>query len=443
MSPIDDELRSALSGRAHALSPSPDPLAGIEGRARRIRRNRVAASVAGSVLAVAAVATVVPALQGAGSGPVPRDVASAGPTVEGRDDSLDLARPWPFRGEAVDQGTVDTIAREYAALRGADSARVVPLFAWTYESSGQQEVFFAAEVGGERRWGVSASTEAGPEFRWDQPLAEGARHLAAALPGDETGRVMVVASPEVERLEYGPDGASEYRELAPLADGVGISALDGDPAQDLLRVTFDADAVVEPAPDVPGGSPAPEDEGPGTDTPVEVDDAAYALRLDDPWAYRGPAELQQHPGLAAEDSRLFAAGGSGRGDGWSDRPLYALERADGLSVLMVLHTRGDQAVVTTTWQRQDEAARQSEQPVEDGDLVLQTFLPQSDGTGVLVALAAPRTGAVEVDVRGAEQEVNEQGVGVWTMPLETAPGELFLYSEGDGLLYHSEPARRS
>ncbi len=54
MSPIDDELRAALHGRAKALAPAPDPLAGIEARARRIQRNRVGAAVAGSALAVAA-----------------------------------------------------------------------------------------------------------------------------------------------------------------------------------------------------------------------------------------------------------------------------------------------------------------------------------------------------------------------------------------------------
>lgn len=49
MSPIDDELRTALQRRATAVPPSPDPLAGIERRAGRMRRNRVAVSVAGSV----------------------------------------------------------------------------------------------------------------------------------------------------------------------------------------------------------------------------------------------------------------------------------------------------------------------------------------------------------------------------------------------------------
>ena len=82
MSPIDDELRTALQRRATGVAPSPDPLAGIERRAGRMRRNRVAASVAGTVLAVAAVATAVPLLSGAPAPDAPpvATAPSAAPT---------------------------------------------------------------------------------------------------------------------------------------------------------------------------------------------------------------------------------------------------------------------------------------------------------------------------------------------------------------------------
>ncbi|MCW2587053.1 MAG: hypothetical protein JWN55_2569, partial [Frankiales bacterium] len=46
MSPLDDQLRAAMHARADVLAPSPDPLAGIEARARGIKRRRAAASVA-------------------------------------------------------------------------------------------------------------------------------------------------------------------------------------------------------------------------------------------------------------------------------------------------------------------------------------------------------------------------------------------------------------
>ena len=63
MTPIDDELRNLLHARADVLTPSADPLGGVERRARRMRRNRVAASVAGAALAVSAVAVAIPLLQ--------------------------------------------------------------------------------------------------------------------------------------------------------------------------------------------------------------------------------------------------------------------------------------------------------------------------------------------------------------------------------------------
>ncbi|MDP9435273.1 MAG: hypothetical protein M3P93_08815, partial [Actinomycetota bacterium] len=58
MPPIDDELRAALAGRAAMLAPPADPMAGIERRARSIRRRRTGASVAGTALAVLAVVGV-------------------------------------------------------------------------------------------------------------------------------------------------------------------------------------------------------------------------------------------------------------------------------------------------------------------------------------------------------------------------------------------------
>jgi hypothetical protein len=109
MSPIDDELRAALHRRARVLDPSPDPLAGIERRARRMRRNRIGAAVAGSALAVTAVAGVVPLLQGTSPVPDRPPVATAAPTLEptpGADPGAGRrlvrpgpATPWAPRGE--------------------------------------------------------------------------------------------------------------------------------------------------------------------------------------------------------------------------------------------------------------------------------------------------------------------------------------------------------
>lgn len=60
MTPIDDELRTSLRRQADGVVPLADPLAGVERRAGRIRRRRVATAVTGTALAVAAVAVAVP-----------------------------------------------------------------------------------------------------------------------------------------------------------------------------------------------------------------------------------------------------------------------------------------------------------------------------------------------------------------------------------------------
>lgn len=60
MTPMDDELRTALRRRAEMLAPPADPLAGVERRAGRIRRRRAAAGVSLAAMAVTALAVGVP-----------------------------------------------------------------------------------------------------------------------------------------------------------------------------------------------------------------------------------------------------------------------------------------------------------------------------------------------------------------------------------------------
>ncbi|HWH28146.1 MAG TPA: hypothetical protein VNU26_04145 [Mycobacteriales bacterium] len=446
MSPLDDSLRSTLTSRTEQLDLPPGFLDGVERRARGLRRRRVAATVAGSALAVTALGVGGPVVASlVTSSPTDRaPSATAPPSPSEVSYALDPADPWDFRGDAsaLGNGTGETVEREWAVRHQAGvSVELVPLYAEVFEPSGTTTVVFVARGGdaADWHWGVAQSSESGPEFLVDTPLEALDEALPVALPGDEVARLLVVAAPGTT-VEYARDAASEWTSAG--RDGIGLTALEGDPAADRFRVIApDGGTVVEEAaPDAPLTSGASHDEGPGTETPVDVDPAPYAWSTADPWAYRGPAEATQHPGLAGEDERLFT---EAHGAGWGTRPLLLAEQPDGLSVLMVLHTRDGEAIVTTTWQRQDVAPRQSEQDVADGQLLLQSYLPQSDGSGVLVALAAPRTGAIETDVRGAEQGANEQGWTLWSLPAGAPAGSVLLYSEGDGLLFHSEPARRS
>ncbi len=308
MSPLDDELRAALRGRAADVAPSPDPLRGIEQRARRIRRNRLAASVAGSARAVAASAAVVPALQGSGaSAPPPPGIASAAPTevVTTSSYALDPDKPWAVRGMPVDEGTRAAIQGEYATRTGAAEVLVTPLFAQVYEPSAQLEVVFLARVDAGYRWGVAVVAGAEPTFRWDVELPSPAYALAAALPGGEAGRLLVVAAPEVSRTEYAPDAAGEFSPMASLAPGVAVGALDGDSRTDAYRVIgFEGQELIRT--EAPDGEPA-------------TDPTSEPANLLTDWPTRGTAvdpDLEQRvlelfskglgkPGVRAQYRSLF------------------------------------------------------------------------------------------------------------------------------------------
>ena len=275
MSPIDDELRAALRGRASVLTPAPDPLAGIERRAKRIRRNRVAASVAGSALAVAAIALAVPTLTPSAA---PRPVLPAASTPPASPEptvapdalspyALDPADPWPYRGDPTVRvpADLDAYTIEWAGRRGVltDDVRLTPLFGQVYEPSGAPELVYLATLtsSGESWWGVAQAAADGPVLLVDRWLAPGTISLSAALPGDEVARLLVTTSPQAEQIEYGADDATEFVPMAAPAPGVGIIALEGDPATDRLRVLVqDAEIFRGPAPDLasaPGGSPSP------------------------------------------------------------------------------------------------------------------------------------------------------------------------------------------
>ncbi len=422
MSPLDDELRTLLSARAGQVAPSPDPLAGIESRAGRMRRNRIAASVAGAAVVFAALGLAVPAvlpdrdtgavqfatpspspsssaarpvsswptrgnatpdalafaraqyatqsgrpadqvdtrLLWGGSpdngpqvlvllgGPVaaggsftPEDVVlvyyaedgekrlvgrdplddgarevnravdtgsgqyvvaigepgtqriryssdgnktwAAEPITDGvstfgreavsgqsdnleytfsdgdslatpvqgqyvgsgtpgasTDYRLDPADPWTYRGSqaALGNGNLEAFAREWATREGVAEKTVVftPLYGEVYEPSRQPVVLYLARSrGGDWHWGVVSGSESGPRFEHDEVLREGRQALVAALPGDEVGRLLVVASPKAGQATYSPDGSSP-RPMTDLTAGVWITALDGDRARDRVVV---------------------------------------------------------------------------------------------------------------------------------------------------------------------------------------------------------------
>jgi hypothetical protein len=279
MSPLDDELRAALRGRARDVHAPEDRLDGIRQRARGIRRRRTAGAVAASALAVAAVAVVVPSLMTAGEDrvgpqvatappsatpvptrspdPAPSPTAQPSPRAPASPYALDPADPWAYRGDpaVATAGDLEAYELQWAAVHGVsvDAVELVPLFGQVYEPSATPElVYLVRQASGEHWWGVARATESGPELVVDAPLPEEPIALAVGLPGDEVGRLLVVASPEIAAADY--TAASTQREPVPLyrlEDGVLIGPLEGDPATDSLRVLAPDGTVLldAPAPD--------------------------------------------------------------------------------------------------------------------------------------------------------------------------------------------------
>jgi hypothetical protein len=270
MSPLDDELRRTLAARAASVTAPPDPLTGIESRARGLRRRRALGVVASAALAVTAVALVVPAVVDRGPGAPDRQASpSASAPASAHPAVLDPARPWALRGDEtlLADGTLDAVRREWVA-RHPRSA-LTPLFAQRWEPSGRIEVAFVATGDGVLRVGWVILRSGGPDFVQDEVSKAPDAAYQFALPGDEgVTRLYVVAAPD-SRISYAADGVT-YRDITlgfvthkdglssrttTILGGVGVTAVETAGAR--VRVTAaDGIAVYEADARGAGSSPA-------------------------------------------------------------------------------------------------------------------------------------------------------------------------------------------
>jgi hypothetical protein len=422
MSPIDDELRAALQGRAQALAPSPDPLSGIERRAKRIQRNRIGGAVAGSVLAVGLVAAVVPAIQTSATSQrdVPRVAQSTppepSPVLQTSAYALDPQAPWPYRGDpqlAV-QGDLDAYTVQWAAEHRVltDDVDMTLLFGQVYEPSTTPEVVYVVtqRSTGQHWWGVGQATESGPQLLVDQRLPSPALSLAAALPGDEGDRLLVVASPELGAIEYG-EQASEYRPLARLADGVATGPLDAPADRDVYRV-LDRDGREVDAGDAPDLQEAP-DEGPGTEQPSG--DPATALDPASPWELRGDAALLEDRHVEGIASDFASRRGIDAGT-VEVVPLYVQDAPEDAEVEVAYLVRagdgpwiwGVSALLEGRWWWY------AEKRLEPGTEALVATIPRDgDQSAVLVVSAPSNGGAVFARPGGSFQPMEDLAPGVF------------------------------
>lgn len=264
MNLTDDQLRESLHARAERIAPPVDVFADVETRARRIRRRRVGASVAGAVAAVVAIAVIVPTLAGTSSHPnrvtvgntspndsVSPSVSSTGTPTVGGEAVLDPSSPWPYRGDdkAIAASTLNRVQHDWSA-KYPDSGAIQPLWGEIYEPSQQPELVFVAKVGDSERWGFAMQSHSATQFVVDKPLAAGTTVLAAAVPGDEVSRLLVVTAPSTTAIRYASDGVN-FIDMTKLDPGVAVGPLESDPSADKLQVLGVGGRVVfeGPAPD--------------------------------------------------------------------------------------------------------------------------------------------------------------------------------------------------
>jgi hypothetical protein len=452
MSPLDDELRSLLHARADVLSPAPDPLAGIEQRAKRIRRTRVAAAVAGSALVVAAIGVAVPSLipargGGAGVATTTEPTPSASATAAAPPGALDPQHPWEYRGnkKVIAANELASLQSEWQTKH--PGATVKPLYGSIYESSRRPEIAFVSTGGGQDRWGVATSSEAGWTWLHDEVLAPATTALLAALPGDEVGRLLVIAAPTTGQIEYAKDGSS-FRPLtgvAPDIPGVAYAPLEGDTSHDLVRVLdgngdMDHPVFLGPAPDYV--RPTPTATPPSTAQPQETTSAPtlaakYAFDPVKPWAYRG-TNKDGYGDIVSADRKQFATD-HGEQPG-QDTPLYVVHLSATTDVAVVLHARPDGDWVSFTAHQGTTTHQLAYRPAA-GEDILSTYLPLDSSHGLLIGVASDQAANLVLQTGSRAEVGGSRTAGIWDWTTTADPmARLAAYAAGDIEPYSSQPA---
>jgi len=450
MSPLDDELRSLLHSRADLLSPAPDPLVGIERRAARMRRTRVASSMVAAAMAVGVVALAVPSVvhdhaarteQVATTPPTPSPVPTPSPSSAGaaEDGVLNPADPWVYRGNRNVIADVSTLQAEWSAVH--PGAQLTPLYGEVYESSQKPQITFASTGGGDR-WGVATSSEAGWTFLHDEVLTSGTKVLMAALPADEVPRLLVIAAPTTGQLEYAKDGSS-FGPIAGRLPGVGYVPLEGDTSGDAVRVLdgngdIDHPVFQGPAPDYQRPTPAPASRGPQETTSAPALAARYAFNPDLPWKYRGTSR-DGYGDIVSTDRKQFVTD-HGERQGQQDTPLYVVHLSATTDVAVVLHARPGDDWVSFTAHQGSTTHQLAYQPTA-GEDILSAYLALDSVNGLLIAVASDSAASLVLQTGSRAEVGGSRTAGIWDWAPHADPqARLAVYAAGDIEPYSSQPA---
>ena len=317
MSPIDDELRATFRSRAAALVPSPDPLAGIERRAAKMRRNRIAAAVAGSALAVTALAVAVPAL--VGSSAPPRGFATVAPSSPPSSPATSYRPPnalrWPT--VAATSGLDGQVKSAWAVDHKVDPTGVTleVLYRGTTGDKGEVAAYQLWTAALPARVVIATSAMGQALLLTDEP-ATAASAYRAIVPGLANPWVVVVGGPGIVKIEYAENGVDFVQQPGSRTALFVRTGPTSSTKPDQVRTT-DSKGFASTQPANP---PGPTDGAPGTSD-------AEPTNLLGTWPQRGV--LGDGPSRDDVAAR-FAQGMSRPGDKALYRPLYAGKTANGV-----------------------------------------------------------------------------------------------------------------
>lgn len=241
MTPIDDELRTALHRRAAAVAPPADPLSGVERRAARIRRRRMASAVAGTALAVVTAAVAVPlgfntlrdaagtARGYAGGGPAmpsPPTGMPTGPTETPPPPNLPANfLDWPARGQSPSSGFESSIVEKWAASHAVKPAESVVIRLWTTRlpEGGEAGIWQLWRLGPAHTVVGQRLADGQTFIIRDTVTPRGARAVSSILQGGAFPHVVVLGPPATGQIRYAADG----RRFAPAERLQGFAGGDG------------------------------------------------------------------------------------------------------------------------------------------------------------------------------------------------------------------------
>jgi hypothetical protein len=241
MSPLADEVRLSLHRQGDAVLPPLDVFAGVERRANRMRRVRVASVIASTALAVAAIALVVPALRTHRS----PQAGSAATATSSQVPANVLS--WPTRG-TVDPVLSSAAQASYRSNSHTSAGKLeMKVLDAGVDAAGTQYLLAQMWRIGDRAAETITAVQYPDGTRSVEDDGQEARDARAVLfainsTTSSTQTVVVVARPGLAQARYAANG-STFVSIAANRDGVVMITRDQHTSLDRLRLIDDQGAA--------------------------------------------------------------------------------------------------------------------------------------------------------------------------------------------------------